>query len=88
MSADGRMNLMRKFYVNPKVYGLALAEQIAQALHAERAATAGYVVGVSAADVSVQWKKNEEEFELLKKREAELARAKGWTKDERQQPPA
>ena len=78
---------MRKFYVDPKKYGAALAESIAQTMHSERPATAGYAVGVSPHDVTKdkRWEKHAEELDTLKKREAELAKAKGWSERQREE---
>lgn len=72
---------MRKFNIDPKVYGATLAESIAQSLQAERQPNAGYILAVSPIDFSKDklWQKHQEEWELLRAREREIAKAKGWT---------
>lgn len=80
-----RGRMQRKFYVSNKKYGEALAEQIAQALHAEKPHTATYQVAVGPVDSSKleTWAKHEEEHVALDKRAEELAKAKGWTQESR-----
>lgn len=70
--------MLLKFYVDPERYGEQLAESVAQALHAERAATAQYMIAVGPRRLEQDWGKREEERSVLRKRELDIAQEKGW----------